>query len=441
MRSAQRRFVIRTLALTTASCMLTAILSADDWSQWRGANRDGVWNERGIVKKFDSPTLEPVWTVPVGPGYSGPTVVDNRVFLTDRLSTNERKQQERILCFDAKSGQKLWEHVYDCEYTIGYKAGPRACVTVDDNRVFALGAMGHLHCLDVGGAMLWKRDLDKELKLSESKRMPIWGITSAPLIVDRLLIIQVGGGDNACLVAFDKKSGEEIWRALRDRASYSAPILLERQGRQVVVCLTGDSVAGLDPKSGEVFWRSPFAPKNMPIGVATPVVSGDHVFVTSFYDGSLLLKLNGDGSKAERVWRRVGRSERDTDALHSMISTPTIAGEHIYGVDSYGELRCLATATGDRVWTDKTATRTARWSNIHIVRNGDRYWLFNELGELIIAKLSPSGFDEISRTKIIQPTLEQLRRRDGVCWAHPAYANRHIFIRNDKQLICTSLEE
>ncbi len=430
------------VARATFCCLLfTGSLLADDWPQWRGANRDGVWNERGVVSRFESDELKPVWTTPVGPGYSGPTVVDNRVFLTDRQATNERKQQERVLCFDAKSGQKLWEYAYECKYSISFTAGPRASVTVDDNRAFALGAMGHLHCLDVGGALLWKHNLDEKYQLSQSQRMPIWGIASAPLVVGRLVIIQVGGKDNACIVAFDKKSGEEVWRALRDRASYSAPILLTRKGRQVVVCLTGDSVAGLDPLSGEVLWRSPFAPKKMPISVATPVISGDNLLVTSFYDGSLMLKLNADGSQVQRLWRRVGRSERDTDALHCMISTPWIEGKHFYGVDSYGELRCLETASGDRIWTDKTATRPARWSNIHIVRNGDQYWLFNESGELIIAELTSSGFHEISRAKIIAPTLDQLRQRGGVCWAHPAYANRHIFIRNDNQLICTSLED
>lgn len=419
------------------ACIVAPSL-AEDWPQWRGPNRDGVWTESGVVDRFEQKRLEPEWSVPIGPGYSGPTVVDNRVFITDRQLRPQ--QRERILCFDAKNGQKLWEHSYPCPYTIGYKAGPRANVTVDDDRLYALGAMGHLHCMDVGGAVLWKRDLDKEFRISAGRRMPNWGIASAPLIYRDLVIIQVGGADNACIVAFDKKSGDEEWRALRDRASYSAPILVEREGRTIVVCLTGDSVAGLEPNKGEVLWRSPFAPRQMPIGVATPVISGDRVFVSSFYDGSLLLGLNRDGSKAERLWRRVGRSERDTDALHCMISTPVFAGNELYGVDSYGELRCLNAANGDRVWTDKTATRTARWSNIHIVRNGDRYWMFNELGDLIIAKLSRNGFEEISRTKIIEQTEDQLPRRGGVCWAHPAFADRHIFVRNDNKLICTSLE-
>ena len=95
--------------------------------------------------------------------------------------------------------------------------------------------------------------------------------------------------------------------------------------------------------------------------------------------------------------------------------------------------------TADRVWEDKTAVPKARWSTIHFVKNGDRYFLFNERGDLIIAKLSPQGYEEISRAKLLEPTLDQLRQRGGVCWSHPAFANKHIFARNDKELVCASL--
>jgi hypothetical protein len=156
-----------------------------------------------------------------------------------------------------------------------------------------------------------------------------------------------------------------------------------------------------------------------------------------------MLKLAADKPTVERLWQRVGRNENppNTDALQSIIATPVFDGTHIYGVDSYGEMRCLDAATGDRVWEDLTAVPVDRWSTIHFVKNGDKYWLFNEKGELIIARLSPAGYEEISRAKLLEPTLEQLRRRGGVgvCWAHPAFANKHIFQRNDKELVCASL--
>jgi outer membrane protein assembly factor BamB len=418
-----------------ASLLVVATtVRADDWPQWRGPTRDGVWRETGLVEKFDGPEVPIVWRAKIGPGYSGPTVYQGLVFVTDRVI--EPTQQERVLAFDAKTGKPAWNFVYDCKYSgVGYEAGPRASVECDDGRAYALGSMGHLHAFEAAtGKLLWKHDLNTEYKI----QMPIWGISASPLVEGDLLIVQVGG-EKACLVAFDKQSGVERWRALDDRASYAAPIIVEQGGKRVLLCLTGDNVVGLDPKTGETYWSEPFPPAKMVISISTPAVSGNRAFFTSFYDGALMLKLDPTKPAAEKLWRRKGFDEKRTDALHSIIATPLFLGDHVYGVDSYGELRCLDAATGDRLWEDKTATPPARWSNIHMVRNGENIWMFNERGELIIARLSSKGYEEISRAKLLNPTTEQLRQRGGVCWSHPAYADRHVFARNDEELVCGSL--
>jgi hypothetical protein len=166
------------------------------------------------------------------------------------------------------------------------------------------------------------------------------------------------------------------------------------------------------------------------------------LFVSSFYDGSMLLKLDEEKLGIKMVWRRQGKSERNTDALHCIMSTPIILGDYIYGVDSYGELRCLDLFTGDRIWEDLTAVKKARWANIYFIQNGDIIYMFNEQGELLTANLSAEGFHEISRAKLIEPTHEQLNRSgEGVTWAHPAFAYKHVFVRSDKELICADLSE
>lgn len=433
----QRRLLPAALLMCWA---LSATVFADDWPQWRGPQRDGNWNEAGVPVTFKSEKLKPKWSQPIGAGYSGPTVADGRVFVTDRVDSP--KQIERVHCFAEADGKKLWSHSYDCEYVgIGYTAGPRACVTISGDLAFALGAMGDLHCLKAEtGEVVWHKDLNNDYAISANRRMPIWGIAAAPLIYEDLVILHLGGSTGACIVAFNRSTGKEVWRALDDRASYTAPIVIQQNGQDVLICWTGDSLSGLHPKTGEVAWRNAFPPSKMPIGIATPLHQQNRIFVTSFYDGSLMLKLGENDLTAERDWRRKGRSEMATDALHSIISTPIWLDDHIYGVDSYGELRCLNAATGDRVWEDLTATPKARWSNIHFVQNGETTWMFNERGELITGKLSPKGFEEIDRTKIIEPTMEQLRRRGGVCWAHPAFANRCVLIRNDEKIVSVSLE-
>jgi outer membrane protein assembly factor BamB len=429
--------MFRRLSFVAIFLSLTATFArADDWPQWRGPNRDGVWNETGVVEKFAAKELTPKWRVPLGPGYCGPTIAAGHVYVMDRQT--DPKQTERVHCFRSADGKPLWTHEYDCSYRgVGYAAGPRASVTIDEGRAYALGSMGHLHCLDAKtGEVLWAKDCNTVYQIE----MPIWGITAAPLIYKDLVIVHIGG-KGACVIAFDKATGDEKWKALDDRGQYSAPVLVKQGDTDVVIVWTGDSVAGLDAASGKVHWRHAWRPKNMPIGVASPVVAKHRVFLTSFYDGSTLLKLSDDKPAADVVWQRVGESERKTDALQSIISTPIIQGDYVYGVDSYGELRCLDLAQGDRVWEDLTAVPKARWSTIHFVKHGEHTWMFNERGELIIAKLSPQGFEEISRTKILSPTTAQLNQRGGVCWTHPGFAERCVFARNDEEMVCVSVAE
>ncbi|MCC7084702.1 MAG: PQQ-binding-like beta-propeller repeat protein [Pirellulales bacterium] len=407
---------------------------ADDWPQWRGPTRDGVWREEGILNKFAAPQLAIRWRQKIGPGYNGPTVADGLVYVMDRQV--EPQPVERVHCFDAATGEPRWNYSYDCVYNqVGYQAGPRAAVTMDTGKAYSLGTMGHLFCFDAhSGDMLWKKDLNAEYQI----QMPIWGIAASPLIDGQRLILQIGG-KHACVVALNKDTGTEVWKALDDRAQYSAPIIIQQAGQPVLVVWTGDAVVGLNPTDGRVFWREPMKPSQMPIGVVTPTVANSRLFVSSFYDGSLMLKLHQDAPTVERVWREMGIDEQHTKGLHCMIGTPILAGDFVYGVDSYGELRCLNADTGERIWESLKAVPKARWSTIHMVENGGRIFMFNERGELLIAKLSPQGFEELSRAKLIEPTRDQLGQRKGVCWSHPAFANRCIFARNDKEIVCVSL--
>ncbi len=415
---------------------------ADDWPQWRGPTRDGVWKETGLLKEFSTePKVK--WRAEIGSGYSGPTVSDGRVYVMDRMT--EPEQIERVLCFAADTGAEVWKHQYPCEYRIGYTAGPRASVTVADGRAYSYGAMGQLICFDSStGQVMWEKDLNKAYSIQVqdrvANRMPIWGMSCSPLIYDGKVILQVGAVD-AGVIAFDAKTGDEVWKATDDRGQYSSPVLTKQGDQDVLVCWTGDSVCGLSPHDGKVFWSIEWTPRNMPIGCASPVIEDNHVFCTSFYDGSMMIRLNPTKPTVEKVWHKIGDNERQTQALHSIISTPIWIDDHIYGVDSHGELRCLEAESGDRVWEDLTAVPKARWSTIHFVKNGDRTWMFNERGELIIATLSPAGFKVISRVKIIEPTTTQLNQRNGVCWSHPAFAQKCVFARNDKELVCVDLSE
>ncbi len=428
----QQNLILLLCAATSATT-----LSADDWPQWRGANRDGVLQESGLITSFPDSELKADWSVELGSGYSGPTVANGRVYVTDRDPDRKEIASERVFCFNAEDGNLIWKHKYETEYSVGYTAGPRASVTIHQGLAIAVGAMGHLKCFAAAtGDVHWEHDLNTEYDV----RMPIWGITAAPLVYQDLVIQIAAGAGDACVVAFDLETGQEKWRAIDERAGYSAPILIRQGNQDVVVCWTGESITGLNPATGKTFWSIPMLPRQMPIGVPTPVVQDEYLFVSSFYDGAMLIRLDLDKPKAEKVWHRVGQDEKNTDALHCMISTPIIKGDFIYGFDSYGELRCLDLKTGDRLWEDTTAVPRARWATVHTIRHGDREIMFNDQGELIFAKLTPDGFQEISRAKLIARTKKQLNRRGGVTWSHPAISDGYIYIRNDKRLLRASLK-
>jgi outer membrane protein assembly factor BamB len=335
------------------------------------------------------------------------------------------------------TGTKIWSYNYKCKYEkIEHRDGPRASVTIDENRAYSLGTMGHFYCFDAAtGDVLWSKDLDAEYAI----RMPMWGIASCPIVENNLVIVHIGGKDNASIVAFDKSTGKEQWRALNDPVSYSAPIVIDQAGKRVLVCWTGERLVGLDPLTGKLYWQHAFTPGRIAQNIASPVFKNNYLFASNFFNGSLLLKVNPDKLAVEEVWQRKGQNEKKTESLHCCISTPILEGEYIYGVDSYGELRCLDLHTGNRIWESLEVVPKARWANVYLIRQEDKVWMFNERGELIISKLSPRGYQEISRAKLIEPTEGQLGQRGGVCWSHPAFAYKHVFVRNDEELLCADL--
>jgi outer membrane protein assembly factor BamB len=409
-------------------------IQAQDWPDWRGSKRDGKWEEDGIINKFNGNTIPLKWSIPIGAGYSGPTVSGGKVYLTDK--TEKPEEKERVLCVDAGNGNIIWTYSYPSKYDISYPDGPRASVVISDNKAYSLGTMGHLFCFDAQtGQVLWKHDLNKEYQI----KMPVWGIAATPLIYDNKIILQIGGSNGASVLALDKITGKELWRSLDDAISYSAPIMIRQANRSVLVVWTADNLNGMDPDTGKILWQVPFRVK-MGMAISTPVVYNSYLFVSCFYSGSLLVKLDQQYATAKKVWLRAGESEMKTDALHCVINTPIIKDGYIYGVDSYGEMRCLKLASGDRVWEDISAVKKDRWAIIHFIDHGEQTWMFNEHGELLITELSPEGLKIISRAKLIEPSTGQLNRKGvGVAWSHPAFANRHVFARSDKQLVCAYL--
>ena len=347
---------------------------------------------------------------------------------------------EGLVALDQSTGMQLWARRWKVSYAgIQFAAGPRATPTVDGDRVYALGATGRLVCIRVfDGSVLWERSFPRDF----GTELPPWGMASAPLVHEDLLIAVTYGRPGAKVMAFDKLSGKEVWRALSSEDSgpgYSQPILVRHEGQSMLIVWHAGGLAAIEPANGTVIWEMPFRTR-METPIATPVWRRPHLLVSAFFNGSRLFRVGG--ADAELLWKGGSDSGIDTDGLHALMNSPVIEGDYIYGICSFGQLRCLRLATGERVWETQSVTREkARNASAFMVRNGDRYFINNDRGELIIARLAPTGYSEISRAFLIRPTSAPGGRRElgAVNWSHPAYAGRSVFARNDDEIVCASL--
>jgi len=422
------------------------IAAAEDWPEFRGAGRRGVWLESGIVETFPAEGLKALWRTPVKRGYAGPAVVDGRVFVTDYEPTQGMRGIERAMALDEATGEVLWVQEWDADYAgIQWEIGPGATPTVDGNRVYVLGRTGVLSALDTEtGEILWRKSYSEDYGVDRMRWGFDWGFASAPLVDDERLIGFVGGSPNARVVAFDKMTGEEIWRSLPSEADLGVaqPIIIEAGGARQLIVWDPEEVASLDPVTGDVYWQQPYVVGGA-MTVAVPVQVGSQLFFSTFYDGPMMLTLNQDRPDATVAWKGSSNSEIRTEGLHAVLATPIIDGGYIYGICSYGQLRCLDAETGERIWETQEATvERRRWVSGFMVKNRDRVFINNDRGELIISRLSPAGYEEISRTRLIEPTSAPGNRRElrNVSWVHPAYANRHVITRNDEEIVSFSLD-
>ncbi len=429
------------MRLSTSALALAALLplelSADDWPQWGGPQRDLVWRETGIVRKLTTGGLLPrVWSTPLGEGYSGPAVAEGKVFITDLVDRQGRKATERAFCLDAATGKELWRHSWPVDYGIAYPAGPRATPTVDGDRVYILGAVGDFFSFEVAtGKVVWKRNIVSEY----GGNIATWGIAAPPLVEGNQLITLVGGREGALVVSFDKATGKELWRAIDDLdVGYCPPLIFTLGGLRQLVVWHPKAVSSLDPATGKLHWQVPWKIRSG-LCVPNPRPVGDRLFVTAFYNGPTMIEVEPGGKSAKIAWKGKSDSEIRTDGLHSIMPTPWVTETHIYGVCSYGQLRCLDAKTGERLWETREPTGEGRWWNAFLVPQGDRFFIHNEQGDLITANLSPKGYEETSRAKLVEPTRRVQNRM--TIWSHPAFAMRSVFARNDKEIVRVDLSE
>ncbi len=427
------------LYATLLGLLLASSARADDWPQWMGPQRDNVWREEGLLDKFPANGPTVVWSAPVAGGYAGPAVVGDRVWVTDYVTSadvhveNFQRAEftgvERVHCLDAKSGKSLWVHEYPVTYGLSYPAGPRCTPTVHDGLVYTLGAEGHLWCLDAEqGTVVWSKELKSEYHTTSA----LWGYASHPLIDgDRLLCVV--GGPGSHIVAFDRKTGNEVWRAQTAKEQgYSPPTIFTIGDTRQLVLLKPDGVAAVNPANGDEYWSVPYAATNGSI-IMSPVRFENYLYAAGYSNKNLLLQLSDDGQEADVVWQDARKK-----GLSPVNVQPFLEDGVLYGFDQSGWLYAVELPSGKRLWeASPVSKRPAGCETAFLVKQGDRFWMFNENGELVIARLTRDGYDEIDRAKVIEPTNVAFGR--DVVWCMPAFAGRRMYVRNDERLICVEL--
>ncbi len=429
-------------ALADAFCNPTH--AQTDWPQWMGPQRDGQLTGPGWIESLPPEGLQMLWRADIGGGYAGPAVYQGRVVVTDfqrtggepfnvpsKRSTLEGK--ERISCFDSASGRLLWRRQYDCPYDISYPAGPRCTPTFDDQRVYTLGAQGDLLCMRVeDGSVVWELNFKKF-----GAPVPLWGHSAHPLIDGPRLICMVGGAQQS-VIAFDKMTGEPIWKykSVGDIGYCPPKLITSGQTRQLLI-FHPKGVESLNPETGKPYWQVPMRPQ-YGMSVTMPQFDGEHLYVSSIGSESVMLKLASDRPAVEELWRGEPKM-----SVYCCNSTPLLIDGTIYGNDcQLGDLSAVDQSNGKRLWSTWQASsggeRRASHATVFLTRLRDKFYLFAETGDFIIARIDKTKYEELGRARVIEPTAECFGRT--VVWSHPAYAQRHLFVRNDKQIVCISLD-
>jgi outer membrane protein assembly factor BamB len=417
------------------------VAQADDWPQWMGPKRDNVWRETGLVETLPK---EPkiVWRAPVAGGYSGPAVAGGKVYVTDyvtkenvkvdNFSKKEFSGIERILCLDEKTGKELWFQQSPVVYSISYPAGPRSTPIIHDGKVYFHGAEGIISCHTAAtGEVIWSKNLKEAYKTKTA----LWGYSSQPLIDGNKLIILAGGEGSHC-VALNKDTGDEIWRTgTATEQGYSPPLIIEQAGvRQLVLC-SPDAIYAVDPETGKLFWSQEYKADNGSI-IMTPLHFGNYLFVGGYNNKNIMIELAADKPGAKTLWR-----DQIKKGLGAINVQPFLMDGKVYGLDQSGDLRCIDIPSGEILWTTPKplGDRKLGSGTVFLVRAGttDKFWMFAETGDLIIGQLTPKEFTELSRMHVIDATNNAFGRE--VVWCAPAFANRRMYVRNDKELICVDL--
>ena len=396
----------------------------DDFPQFLGPTRTASIDRLSLARDWTKQPPRQLWEHSIGAGHSGFVVVNGFA-----VTMEQRGDEELVTCYDALTGDAKWSHAVNARHaTVLGGIGPRSTPTINEGRVYALGATGVLRCLDgSNGKLLWTRDIMAECgtSVAEDLENVYWGRAASPLVVDNLVIVP-GGGPNAgpwiSLLAFDKVSGKLVWKGGNRQISYSSPAVAVLGGVRQIIIVNESSITGHDPLNGEVLWEHPFegsSKRNANNSQVVPV-GDDRLFVSKGYTGgATLFQVNrddkGNWNADSTIWMK-------TNVLKTKFTNVAVFHAFVYGL-SDGILECAELNTGKRRW------KKGHYGHGQILRVGDLLLVESEEGEIALVAASPDAFNELGRFEAIQ----------GQTWNTLCLWGRHILVRNSEQAACWEL--
>jgi len=409
MRNANRWIVAMAVGVILAGA--TGAL-AQDWPQWRGANRDGK------VTGFTAPQAWPKelaqkWKTTVGSGDSTPALVGDKLYVFARQG-----EEEVTLCLSAADGKEVWKDKYAAQAVTGPAArhpGPRSSPAVADGKVVTLGAGGVLSCLDAAtGKVLWRKD-------EFPKVVPKFFTAMSPIIVDAVVVAHLGGQGNGAVMAFDLATGDPKWKWAGEAPMYASPVVLTADGVKQIVTLSEKSVVGLGAADGKLLWQVPFVPQGMAYNAATPIVDGQTVIFAGAGRGTKAVRIEkqGDGFAAKELW--------SNDRVAPQFNSPVLKDGLLFGLTDKGNLFCLNAKTGQTAWTDATKRGGAFAS---VLDAGSVLLALPSNSELIVFKPGDKQYDEVARIKVAE----------SATYAHPLVAGNRIFVRDQDTVALLTIQ-
>lgn len=383
--------------------------SAAEWPQWRGANRDGISKETGLLKQWpaDGPPL--LWKATgAGRGYSTFSISNGRMY-----TMGLRGDREFIVAFDAATGKEVWATPHGSAFRNDRGDGPRGTPTIDGDRIYALGGSGDLSAIEAKtGKLIWSKNVLKEFGGSNIR----WGISESPLVMGNKLLVNAGG-PGASIVALNKTNGSVIWKSQSDEAGYSSAIPFQVNGTTQVVFFTGERAVGLDPNDGKLLWDYA-KPSNNVANVATPIVRANRVFISSDYGtGGGVVEIKPD-NKAQEVWF--------TKDMRNHHSSSVLIGDYLYGFSS-AILMAVKFDTGEIAWRDRSVGKGS------LVFADGHLYCFSENGVVGLVEATPTGYKEKGRFKIQQDSLPT--------WTHPVVAGGRLYLRDQDTIYAYDVRE